>query len=128
MNKSRKLVKKQIDTDEVMKQLKEKNDAFINGLMRALCGCGKTNKAMFYRCDKCGNKLLIWLERGLEEHNGDFHKPVPFTTRCPRCNDLMKHIDWHNDISLREDTDIPNNSFYFANIADEKCGIKKYKE
>lgn len=91
--------------------------------------CGLTNKAMFYQCDNCGHKILIWLELGLEEHRGDVNKPVPYGVRCPACGDYhMYHVDWKNDIHTARFTEIPNHSYYFANIKSMECGVLKYKE
>lgn len=108
------------DQEIEMDDLKEK-------LAKTLCGCGKTKMAMFYECEKCGRTVPVWLERGLEEHNGNAHKPVPFTIGCKVCRGLMRHVDWKNDINLLMTREIPNESYYFANIDGEKCGRLKYK-
>ena len=106
---------------------KERLDELLERVADQLCGCGMTKRALFYECEKCGRKVLVWLERGLEEHNGNAHKPVPFTTGCKVCGGLMRHVDWGNNVELLHDTLIPNESYYFANIKDEKCGRLKYK-
>lgn len=56
--------------------------------------------AFGYVCRSCGERRLLWLEKGLEEAcnnkliepSGLPHKPTPFCIVCPRCRKLeMMH-------------------------------------
>lgn len=128
MNNARKLIKdKKIITGRGFKNVLV--DEFYDlerALAESFIGCNKTNLAMFYGCEDCGAEFLIWLERGLEEHNGEYHKPVPFGITCPKCHGFhCFHVHWENDIHLKHDIEIPNRSLYFANVKNRDCGILK---
>ena len=52
--------------------------------------------AFGYVCRSCGERRLLWLEKGLEERcnmklkepSGLPHKPTPFCIACPSCGKL----------------------------------------
>ena len=55
--------------------------------------------AFTYNCQKCGEKKVMWVEKGLEEacnprlkeKSGLPHKPTPFVIGCPVCGGFMQH-------------------------------------
>ena len=128
MNRCRNLVSIYEQTsDSVIDDFKDKlNETLEKTIADSFIQCGKTRLAMFYKCESCKNLIVIWLERGLEEYNGKYHKPVPFSVPCPKCGGFhMDHVMWENDIHLKHDAEIPNNSYYFANLSKYDCGILK---
>jgi hypothetical protein len=83
--------------------------------------------AMWYKCEKCGKRWRMWLEKGLEdkiqdEQEPDNHKPVPFSIMC-KCGGWANHIDWYDDISLRGYRPLVDSMSYFKNDANSDCGI-----
>ena len=127
MNKTRKLIHSENTSGNGFENnLEDKISELNRKVAESFIECNKTNFAMFYGCKDCGAQFLIWLERGLEEHNGECHKPVPFAIQCPKCNGFhCNHIDWNNDIHLHHEIKIPNRSLYFANVRNRDCGILK---
>lgn len=82
---------------------------------------GMTKKAMWYQCQTCGKRWMMWLETGLEE-NGDNHKPVPFAIGC-KCGAVAYHVDWEKDLEFEEPRPILKQMNYFANRCDSDCGV-----
>jgi hypothetical protein len=82
--------------------------------------------AMWYKCDKCGKKWHMWLEKGLEDKiqdalEPDKHKPVPFIIGCT-CGGQASHVDWNNDIRLGGYRPLGDNMSYFKNDLAMDCG------
>ena len=82
----------------------------------------ETIMAMRYRCEKCGKEWDMWLQTGLEEHDGN-HKPVPYGIRCKCGCGYAFHVEWHKDIHLLEPIPITKSMNYFANRPDHDCGV-----
>jgi len=83
--------------------------------------------AMWYKCNKCGRKWRMWLEKGLEDREQDkiypkAHKPVPFTIGCT-CGGLANHVEWQDDISLGGYRPIADHMSYFKNDPNSDCGV-----
>lgn len=82
---------------------------------------------MLYRCENCGERWFMYLEKGIEEF-GENHKPSPFTIGCPYCG------GWASDVSGIQK--VPGGGYvplrdgysYFANMEDRDCGVPVYRE
>ena len=88
-------------------------------------------REMKYQCGNCGEVRYMLLEVGLEEPRLEGRKPVPFTITCPKCLELMRHVDWHEDriLPLAEHVlgkDIGND--LFVDISGSDCGLPIYSE
>ena len=84
-----------------------------------------TKRGMHYRCESCGYKTIMWLEKGLEE-GGPTQKPVPFTIKCNACGEFlhgMRHVAWNEDARLPFYRPILDGWNYFQNNPDHECGI-----
>ena len=76
--------------------------------------------AFIYRCGKCKEEWLMWLENGVE--GATKIMPSPFTIIC-ECGGWAEHIDWHKDIKLKRLTPLWGNDRYFALDINCNCGI-----
>lgn len=87
--------------------------------------------AMWYKCEKCGKKWRMWLEKGLEDKiqdvlEPDNHKPVPFIIGCT-CGGQASHTDRNNDIRLGGYRPLGENMSYFKNDTNSDCGVPVIK-
>lgn len=48
---------------------------------------------MTYKCEKCGKTEEVWNSRD---------GVTPFTIGCEFCDGLASHVNWHDDISIRD--------------------------
>ena len=83
---------------------------------------------MCYECQKCGKRVKMFLERGLEDKNQDeeypeLHKPVPFVIMCNDCGGNMMHVDWQSDRYFEKPVLMPEGCSYFKNAKDSDCGV-----
>lgn len=83
--------------------------------------------AMWYKCEKCGKKWRMWLEKGLEDRmqdalEPDKHKPVPFIIGCT-CGGQASHFDWQDDVRLGGYRPIAEHMSYFKNDISSDRGV-----
>lgn len=83
---------------------------------------------MIYECERCGQRVKMFLEKGLEDKiqdgvNPEKHKPVPFVIACNMCGSMMKHVDWHKDKYFGAYKLLPKGCSYFKNTKNSDCGV-----
>lgn len=85
--------------------------------------------AMVYGCRDCGERFVMYLERGLEEKDCKDRKPVPFSIICPFCHGFHAY-DISGLLHLPEGkySKLPEDESYFANRPDRDCGVPVYTE
>lgn len=108
-----------IDDMPVMKAL-EKGEAYVYPPPMV-------HGAMWYKCEQCGKKWRMWLERGLEDRmqdsiEPDKHKPVPFIIGC-KCGGNASHFSWIDDIHLDKYMPLADHMSYFKNDPARDCGV-----
>ncbi|MBR5583910.1 MAG: hypothetical protein IKW21_05225 [Lachnospiraceae bacterium] len=81
--------------------------------------------AMWYQCEQCGERWLMYLEVGLGDHSEN-HKPVPFMIRCG-CGGTARHVDWNKDIWFDGVRPLLEGASYFKNTCDSDCGVPVLK-
>lgn len=75
---------------------------------------------MYYECEKCGKRIRMYVESGLEEF-GENHKPTPFAIRCRGCGGIMHDVS--GLIKLGRYMELPDTESYFKNSKESDCGI-----
>lgn len=88
----------------------------------------KSKRIMFYECQDCGVIYMMFLEKGLEEHNGTLHKPVPFGLLCRKCGGFKCFHRLGSDISFNYLIGVPDDFNYFKNYDDADCGMPIIKK
>ena len=84
---------------------------------------------MVYGCKDCGERFVMYLERGLEEEGCKDRKPVPFAIICPFCHGFHAY-DVSGLLPLPEGkyAELPKGESYFANRPKRDCGVPVYTE
>lgn len=77
--------------------------------------------SMIYKCESCGRKWRMYLEKGIEEF-GEDHKPSPFVIRC-ECGGMARDISGKIGFEGGGYYPLPSSESYFANKKDQDCGV-----
>ena len=83
---------------------------------------------MVYGCRECGERFVMYLERGLEEEDCKDSKPVPFVIACPFCHGHACDISGILHFPERKYAELPDGESYFANKPKKDCGVPVYTE
>lgn len=95
--------------EELQEEEKQKSDEIlVHGVMK-------------YRCEQCGHKWLMFLEKGIEEF-GEDHKPSPFVIRC-KCGGMARDISGKIGFAGGGYYPLPDGASYFAHRKDSDCGV-----
>jgi hypothetical protein len=68
----------------------------------------QTHGAMWFKCQECGKRWRMWLEKGVEDRRfrriyPEQHKTVPESIIC-QCGGSAEHVDWENDFWISKCT------------------------
>lgn len=103
-----KRMKKRVNLFQESKQEKQTDEILVHG-------------SMIYKCESCGKKWRMYLEKGIEEF-GEDHKPSPFIIRC-KCGGMAKDISGIMGFAGGGYYPLPDGASYFANRKDSDCGV-----
>ncbi|OFV72085.1 hypothetical protein [Acetobacterium wieringae] len=80
----------------------------------------QTHGAMWFKCQECGTRWRMWLEKGVEDPRfrriyPEQHKTVPESIIC-QCGGSAEHVDWQKDLKFKNYKPILPHMNYFGMI------------